>query len=197
MRLAAKPIAPVMTEAARPISAGVSSVVTSHATPARPANISQLDSTDAVPPLSARRCGVGQSISRSLSRTGDYTQPVTAKNDQPVQDGDSAALSVEQVRRLAALSHLAPPPEQIEGLRRDLGAVLGYAECLARAPLDGLEPMIRPVEDANRLDEDEPGETLDRSVLGEIAPDGGRAFDGTFIRVPRVIDGGDGGGGGS
>ena len=67
----------------------------------------------------------------------------------------------------------------------------------ARAPRDGLEPMIRPVEDANRLDEDEPGETLDRSVLGEIAPDGGRAFDGTFIRVPRVIDGGDGGGGGS
>lgn len=97
-------------------------------------------------------------------------------------------LSRADVLDLAALSRLAPSDAQVERLRRDLGAVLGHAACLAQAPLDGVEPMARPVDETNKLDDDVPGPTLDRSVLGAIAPE----FDGVFIGVPRVLDGGGG-----
>lgn len=118
-----------------------------------------------------------------LPRTGVYTQPVT---DQNSNSNGLDCLSEAEVRELAALSRLSPTQAQVDRLCTDLGAVLGYAGCLAKAPLDDVEPMARPVDETNKLDDDEPGETLDRSVLDRIAP----AFDGTFIEVPKVIDGG-------
>ncbi|MEM7622006.1 MAG: Asp-tRNA(Asn)/Glu-tRNA(Gln) amidotransferase subunit GatC, partial [Planctomycetota bacterium] len=111
--------------------------------------------------------------------------------DENTTQSDPPCLSGDEVRALAALSRLSPSPEQVDRLCRDLGAVLGYAECLARAPLEDVEPMARPVDEVNKLDEDVPGPTLDRSVLGGMAPD----FDGAFIGVPKVIDGGPSSGG--
>lgn len=108
------------------------------------------------------------------------------QNDQNSRSDASNCLSEAEVRELAALSRLSPAQAQVDRLCTDLGAVLVYAECLAEAPLDGVEPMTRPVDETNKLDDDVPGETLDRSVLELIAP----AFDGTFIEVPKVIDGG-------
>ncbi len=183
---AIRPSAPVTTETASPSSAGVSSVVTSQAERARPANRAQLASTEAVPAARARCRGERGSMRVSLPRTGVYTQPVSEPNDL---SGDASGLSEAEVRDLAALCRLAPSPEQVDRLRRDLWAVLGYAECLARAPVDDVEPMARPVDETNKLDDDEPGPTLDRSVLEGMAP----SFDGVFFGVPRVLDGGGGG----
>lgn len=95
-------------------------------------------------------------------------------------------LSADEVRKLAELCRLAPSDTQVESLRHDLSAVLGHAACLAQAPLEGVEPMARPVDETNRLDDDEPGDTLDRSAIERMAPD----FDGVYFRVPKVIDGG-------
>lgn len=106
------------------------------------------------------------------------------------QTDQNSVLSESDVRVLADLSRLSPSDEQIQRLRTDLCAVLGHAACLEQAPLDGVQPMARPVDETNKLDDDVPGETLDRSVLDGIAPLDGKAFDGTFIGVPRVIDGG-------
>lgn len=179
------PIAPETAEAARPISAGVSSVVTSQAVVARAAKMSQLAATDAVPPLMAFR--VSRWPWRSCMRVrlpgnARYTQAVSAQKDM---------LTTAEVRRLAELCRLSPSEAQVESLKHDLSAVLGHAACLAQAPLDGVEPMARPVDEVNRLDDDVPGATLDRSAIEGMAP----AFDGVYFQVPRVIDGGSSSGG--
>ena len=98
-------------------------------------------------------------------------------------------VSEAEVRALAKLARLAPDDAAVSRLGVELAEVLRYAECLARADLDGVEPMARACEELNKLAEDEPGGTLPRETLERLAP----AFEDGFIPVPKVL-GEDGGG---
>lgn len=77
-------------------------------------------------------------------------------------------------------------------MRGDLSAVLRHAECLKRAPLDGIEPMTRPIDESNRLGDDVPAGTLPREAFESMAP----AFEDGFLRVPKVLGDGEAGPGG-
>lgn len=97
------------------------------------------------------------------------------------------AISAEQVRKIAALARLALTDDQVERFRGDLSAVLAYVERLRELDLSGIEPLANPVDEHNRLRDDEPAAAIPREALLRNAP----ASEGPFIAVPRVL--GDGG----
>jgi aspartyl-tRNA(Asn)/glutamyl-tRNA(Gln) amidotransferase subunit C len=106
-------------------------------------------------------------------------------------------VTLDLVRKLAALSHLTLTDEECAGFTQDLERILEYAESLQsldtpdtvdRADREFLAPTSRALlekglegEASLRADEPRPG--LDHERLLEGAPDGG---DGLF-KVPRVL----------
>jgi len=101
----------------------------------------------------------------------------------PVPTPPPAALTTEQVRKVAKLSRLALTDAQAEDYRSRLSAVLGYVQRLRTLDLSGVEPMAHPMETTNRLGADEPGPTLTNAAFMDIAPD----THPPFLKVPKVI----------
>lgn len=98
------------------------------------------------------------------------------------------SLSIDDVRKVAKLSRLAIPDDQLEDYRSRLSAVLGYVQRLRELDLKNLEPLTTLSPPVNRLGEDEPGPTLPTQALMDMAPDRMPPF----VRVPKVL--GEGGG---
>lgn len=98
------------------------------------------------------------------------------------------SLTPDQVRKVARLSRLAIPEDQIEMHRARLSAVLGYMERLRELDLGDVAPMANVGETTNRFDADEVGPTIPNAVFMAMAP--GRMEP--FITVPKVLE--DGGG---
>lgn len=94
------------------------------------------------------------------------------------------ALTKEAVREIARLCRLAMGEDEVERARADLSRVLAHMEAMQALDLAGVEPLTHAEGAANRLAPDEPGPTLDPSVVRAMAPQ----TDGGFIRVPRVLD---------
>lgn len=97
-------------------------------------------------------------------------------------------ISVEHVRRIAALSRLAITDDEAEAYQHDLAKVLGYIDRLRRLDLSGVEPLVNVGDVRDRTRADEPGPTLPTRVLLDMAPE---SFE-RFVRIPTVL--GDGGG---
>jgi aspartyl-tRNA(Asn)/glutamyl-tRNA(Gln) amidotransferase subunit C len=100
-----------------------------------------------------------------------------------------AALSRDEVAKVAALSMLEMSPEQIEAARVHLSAVLDHMRILGSLDLGGVEPMSHPTDDADRWGEDVPAEGLSNQAMVRLAPDAWPPF----IRVPKVLGDGPGG----
>ncbi|HYD01602.1 MAG TPA: Asp-tRNA(Asn)/Glu-tRNA(Gln) amidotransferase subunit GatC [Phycisphaerales bacterium] len=100
------------------------------------------------------------------------------------------AMTAEQVRKVAGLAKLELDAGEVERLRGELGAILSYAKRLQSVNLDGVEPLVTPLEMTGPMDDDAPfpGYALTPEALPAMAP----ASDGPFIKVPKVL--GDGGG---
>lgn len=95
-------------------------------------------------------------------------------------------ITPEQVRHVAKLAQLELPDDELEAIRHDLDAVLGYVEQLSELDVDDVEPTTHAVPLHLVLREDVVVETLDRQEVLQNAPS---AQDGMF-RVPRVVEGG-------
>lgn len=102
--------------------------------------------------------------------------------------GGAGALSHDQVRRVAALARLSLTDEQVRRFAGELSSILGYAQRLAVADLDGVEPMASPLDAAAPLRDDVPGPVLPVETLMALAPEA----DPPFVRIPKVL--GEGGG---
>ncbi len=103
----------------------------------------------------------------------------TSDSQAEHQDGPS----IEEIARTAHLARLALDREGLEKARRDLAAIFEHFTNLAKLDVEGVEPMPRPHDIVNRLAEDVPGPTLDRSVILSLAP----AVEGDYIAVPKVL----------
>jgi aspartyl-tRNA(Asn)/glutamyl-tRNA(Gln) amidotransferase subunit C len=95
-----------------------------------------------------------------------------------------AALSADDVAKVARLAQLNPAPAQAAAYAHQLSAVLEYVQKLRSMDLTNVEPMTSPLDMESRLDADEPGPTLDRDEFLRAAPDHWNEF----VRVPRVIE---------
>jgi aspartyl-tRNA(Asn)/glutamyl-tRNA(Gln) amidotransferase subunit C len=111
--------------------------------------------------------------------------------------GVAQDLSLEHVRSIAALARLRLDDAQAADACRQIGKLLGYVERLSELDLSAVEPLTHPGElnadHVNRLEEDQPGSTLSNEALGAMLPEA----LGPFGSVPRVLGGGESGGGGA
>ncbi|MCA9295155.1 MAG: Asp-tRNA(Asn)/Glu-tRNA(Gln) amidotransferase subunit GatC [Phycisphaerales bacterium] len=99
---------------------------------------------------------------------------------------DDVRLTPDAIHRLAELARLDIHHDEAHALRDELEQILAFARTLDQLPLDSLEPLVRPFEIINRLDDDEPRPPLPIDALLDIAP----AVEDRFVAVPRVIDDG-------
>jgi aspartyl-tRNA(Asn)/glutamyl-tRNA(Gln) amidotransferase subunit C len=108
-----------------------------------------------------------------------------------MSDPSAHTLTLDDVRRVAALSRLALTDDQLESARAQMGAVLGHMDSLKKLDLTNVEPMVYPSDICNRMDEDavRPGAALPTSVLMTMAPDSAPPY----VKVPKVIGGTHGG----
>ena len=93
-------------------------------------------------------------------------------------------MKTEEVMKLARLARLRVGAEEVEGLGRDLSAILSFAERLEAADLEGVEPLAHPLDMVQRLRPDEVGEGDARDALQAVAP---QTCDGFYV-VPKVIE---------
>lgn len=98
----------------------------------------------------------------------------------------SVTLTVEEVRRIAALAQLALTDEETALFTRQLAEILAYAEQVQAIDTSGVPPMAHVNKaGVERDDEPRPSLAVDEAVAN--APD--RAPGTGLFRVPRVIGG--------
>lgn len=98
-------------------------------------------------------------------------------------------LTPDQVRKVAALSRLTLSEADVATYTRQLGSILDHMRQLAALDLTDVEPMTSPIESVNRLADDTPGLMLTNQQVMDLAPP--RAADPPFVRVPKVLGGGE------
>lgn len=96
-----------------------------------------------------------------------------------------AALSLDDVRRVATLSRLALSDAQLEEARGQMGAVLSHMDSLRKLDLAGVEPMVYPSDICNRMDDDVERAGLPTEALMKMAPDAAPPY----VKVPKVLGG--------
>ena len=94
------------------------------------------------------------------------------------------AVDTETVRRVAHLARMAVAEDEIEGLGRELNAMLAFVEQLADIDVTGVEPMtsVTPMAMKMRQDEVNDGNIAD-AVLAN-APE----RENHFFVVPKVVE---------
>jgi aspartyl-tRNA(Asn)/glutamyl-tRNA(Gln) amidotransferase subunit C len=98
-----------------------------------------------------------------------------------------ATISEDEVRQTALLARLELSDGEVSQMTRELDAILGYMESLAKLDVSGVEPTTHalPIElplRADRLEALEPQLPLDDALAD--AP----ARRGSFFEVPKIIE---------
>lgn len=99
----------------------------------------------------------------------------------------ASGIDGERVRAIARLARLTLDDHEIEGLGRDLAAIVDYVGVLDELDLGDVEPTAHPFLDAMPLRPDVPHVPHGFERLGALAPDPHEGF----FRVPRILGGGD------
>jgi len=102
------------------------------------------------------------------------------------------AVTIDDVRKVAALANLELTAEEEPRMQRDLNAILGHIAQLSELDTASIEPMAQVGDmlgalnnfrgEALRKDEVRP--SIDRKAVMASAPDS----DGRFFKVPKVIE---------
>lgn len=93
-------------------------------------------------------------------------------------------ITISDISRVADLSRLAFDEKTMQGYREDLLHILQHVDALSGVDIKDVEPMARPHDGVNRLDEDEPEPALDRETVLDMAPD----VEFPFLAVPKVFE---------
>ncbi len=95
------------------------------------------------------------------------------------------ALSLEEVRRIAALARLRLSPEEEETFAVQLSAILGYVDQLKELDVSGVEPMTHALA-AGEVPLR--GDALRESLPPRDALANAPEREGTWFKVPRIIE---------
>jgi aspartyl-tRNA(Asn)/glutamyl-tRNA(Gln) amidotransferase subunit C len=96
------------------------------------------------------------------------------------------ALSLDEVRRIAALARLRLSPEEERTFAVQLSAILDHVRQLEELDVSGVEPMTHALAagESPRLR----GDAVEPSLSPEDALAAAPAREGTCFKVPRIIE---------
>ena len=110
------------------------------------------------------------------------------------------SLTHQDVAQIAKLARIAVTEQEIEAVGHELNTIFGLIEKMQAVNTDGVEPMAQ-VSDRHGVDESKQGserfayasredvpEGLRKSLSQESALENAPDADGTFFRVPKVIE---------
>ena len=103
-----------------------------------------------------------------------------------------AAVTLEEVRHVAALANLQLTADEEPRMQHDLNAILEHIAALSRLNTEGVQPMAQvselldaaPALAGSSLRADAPRPSVNRAAVMHEAPD----TDGRFFKVPKVIE---------
>ena len=93
-------------------------------------------------------------------------------------------ISRADVAHVARLARLQLSEADLERMREQLSAILGYVDKLGALDTESVEPTSHAVALVNVMREDEVEPCFPREAMLANAPDP----EGAFIRVPRIIE---------
>jgi aspartyl-tRNA(Asn)/glutamyl-tRNA(Gln) amidotransferase subunit C len=96
-----------------------------------------------------------------------------------------AGITRDEVERVVALARLSLSPDETARMARELGAILGYVETLARVDTTDVPPTSHVMPLATPLREDDPSDPIDPELAVSNAPQ----HEGSAFVVPKVIEG--------
>jgi aspartyl-tRNA(Asn)/glutamyl-tRNA(Gln) amidotransferase subunit C len=94
------------------------------------------------------------------------------------------AVDTETVRRVAHLARMAVAEDEIEGLGRELNAILAFVEQLADIDVTGVEPMTSVTPMAMKMRQDE---VNDGNIADAVLANAPEREDYFFV-VPKVVE---------
>ena len=94
------------------------------------------------------------------------------------------SISVEEVRYIAGLARLRFSEAEEQRLARQMSRILDYVEQLERLDTTGVPPMTHVLDLHNVFRKDE----VQRRIPREEALAQGPEADGTYFRIPKVIE---------
>ena len=92
-------------------------------------------------------------------------------------------ISTSEIQHLASLSNLALADDEVDGLRQDLGNIIGYIEQLGELDTSGVEPTYQVTGLENVWREDEVQSGVSREALLNLAPE----KQNNQVKVPQVL----------
>ena len=94
------------------------------------------------------------------------------------------SVDAQTVRRVARLSRIALPEDDVPAMQEELNAILGFVEQLGEVDVSGVEPMtsVTPMEMKKRVDRVSDGAKAEDIVAN--AP----ASEDQFFMVPKVVE---------
>ena len=100
----------------------------------------------------------------------------------------SQQIDEAQVRHIGHLSRLELSDDEVKRFGEQLSSILAYVDKLNEVNTDGVEPSAHALAVHNVYQEDEIGVSFRTEQAMANAPD----HDGTFFKVPKVLDQGSG-----
>lgn len=129
-------------------------------------------------PVLRRRLRVVYNTTEYRPRTAEIMSSSTGQKTPPL-------IRLDEVRKIADLARLEFSEEALEAMAQSMSDILTLMRALDEADVQGVEPLLNPLDQVQRLRADAVGEEPQKESLQAIAPDA----DGDYYRVPRVIDG--------
>ena len=96
-------------------------------------------------------------------------------------------LTIQDVEHVAKLARLRLTDEQLKQYQAQLSSILKHIDKLSELDVEGVEPMAHPSNISNRLDEDNPADSLTQAEVLSIMPQ----IEGEYLAVPKVLPGSD------
>lgn len=93
-------------------------------------------------------------------------------------------IDVKVIEKLSALSKLKFNEKETNLISEDLSKMLDFINKLKEVNTEGVEPLIHINEEINNWREDQLDEMLSQTEALENSP----AKDGTYFKIPKVLD---------
>lgn len=97
---------------------------------------------------------------------------------------DRMSVTKEDVRKIARLSRIAVPEEQLAPLAKEISGIMGWIEQLNEVDVEGVNPMTSVVATSLPMREDS---VTDGGIQDQVLANAPRTEEGFFV-VPRSVE---------